>query len=428
MDRKGFGEPQGGAPMSWRQGGRRARRGDRDEPAPDQTAWLAELDETGENDEEDWARTLRDRRSLDPGASGGLQLPPAADQAPPPLAPEAPAAAAPAEPWAQAEPATTGLHPEPAEAGDRSGEWDVDWGTQDPLAGPTRAPDPDWSGWSLEPEPPLAWRAEGQPSTGSWPADPAGGTAVHGDPGSLPRTDPDEPWPNGPDGRAEGHTAGAPWPPAESSRDWEPSDNSWTWPVIEPPAATGGWETEPPPWMDDPPARPREPVAEAPAAAAWEAANEPWAPPPAVDEPATQAWPAPTGPARGRPESSAPPGPAAAEPASVWQPPPVPAPDPSAPPATATRAGPPAPTEPRGSERADRQEDRGGTSMEDPGGRARPAERDRPAGGRRARQAEERSRSSWPRVVAILSWIVLLMVICWFYVFPWLERVLPANF
>jgi hypothetical protein len=67
--------------------------------------------------------------------------------------------------------------------------------------------------------------------------------------------------------------------------------------------------------------------------------------------------------------------------------------------------------------------------MEDPGGRApAEAERDRPAGGRRTRQTEERSRSSWPRIVAILSWIVLLMVICWFYVFPWLERVLPANF
>jgi hypothetical protein len=30
--------------------------------------------------------------------------------------------------------------------------------------------------------------------------------------------------------------------------------------------------------------------------------------------------------------------------------------------------------------------------------------------------------------VAVISWIVLLMVVCWFYVFPWLERVLPENF
>jgi hypothetical protein len=40
----------------------------------------------------------------------------------------------------------------------------------------------------------------------------------------------------------------------------------------------------------------------------------------------------------------------------------------------------------------------------------------------------ERPRSSWPKVVAIVSWVVLLMVVCWFYVFPWLEQVLPENF
>jgi hypothetical protein len=44
----------------------------------------------------------------------------------------------------------------------------------------------------------------------------------------------------------------------------------------------------------------------------------------------------------------------------------------------------------------------------------------RPAGERRAR--------TWPRIVAVVSWIVLVMVVCWFYVFPWLERVLPENF
>jgi hypothetical protein len=30
--------------------------------------------------------------------------------------------------------------------------------------------------------------------------------------------------------------------------------------------------------------------------------------------------------------------------------------------------------------------------------------------------------------VAVIAWIVLLMVLCWYYVFPWLERVLPENF
>jgi hypothetical protein len=49
-----------------------------------------------------------------------------------------------------------------------------------------------------------------------------------------------------------------------------------------------------------------------------------------------------------------------------------------------------------------------------------PARRKRPAGERRAR--------AWPRIVAVISWIVLVMVVCWFYVFPWLERVLPESF
>jgi hypothetical protein len=31
-------------------------------------------------------------------------------------------------------------------------------------------------------------------------------------------------------------------------------------------------------------------------------------------------------------------------------------------------------------------------------------------------------------VVALISWIILLMVLCWFYVFPWLEKILPENF
>ena len=50
------------------------------------------------------------------------------------------------------------------------------------------------------------------------------------------------------------------------------------------------------------------------------------------------------------------------------------------------------------------------------------------AAGRRNRPAGERRARAWPRVVAIISWIVLLMVLCWYYVFPWLERVLPENF
>ncbi|HSK36974.1 MAG TPA: hypothetical protein VLA80_09575, partial [Actinomycetota bacterium] len=59
--------------MSWRgQGGRRAkgRRGDQD-PELDNTAWLAELEREAaqagdDEDEEDWASTLRGRRSPGP--------------------------------------------------------------------------------------------------------------------------------------------------------------------------------------------------------------------------------------------------------------------------------------------------------------------------------------------------------------------------
>jgi hypothetical protein len=47
---------------------------------------------------------------------------------------------------------------------------------------------------------------------------------------------------------------------------------------------------------------------------------------------------------------------------------------------------------------------------------------------RRNRPAGERQARAWPRIVAVISWIVLVMVVCWFYVFPWLERVLPENF
>jgi hypothetical protein len=49
-------------------------------------------------------------------------------------------------------------------------------------------------------------------------------------------------------------------------------------------------------------------------------------------------------------------------------------------------------------------------------------------GASRRRPAGERQARAWPRIVAIISWIVLVMVVCWFYVFPWLERVLPENF
>jgi hypothetical protein len=43
-------------------------------------------------------------------------------------------------------------------------------------------------------------------------------------------------------------------------------------------------------------------------------------------------------------------------------------------------------------------------------------------------ELDDRPHRAWPKVLAIVSWVVLLMVVCWFYVFPWLEGVLPENF
>jgi hypothetical protein len=51
-----------------------------------------------------------------------------------------------------------------------------------------------------------------------------------------------------------------------------------------------------------------------------------------------------------------------------------------------------------------------------------------PEGRRRRPTTGERRARSWPRIVAIIAWIVFLMVVCWYYIFPWLERVLPENF
>ena len=55
--------------------------------------------------------------------------------------------------------------------------------------------------------------------------------------------------------------------------------------------------------------------------------------------------------------------------------------------------------------------------------------------GRRLRQLEGRGQGRrvrharrWPFRVAVASWVVLFAVVCWLYVFPWLEGILPENF
>jgi len=55
--------------------------------------------------------------------------------------------------------------------------------------------------------------------------------------------------------------------------------------------------------------------------------------------------------------------------------------------------------------------------------------------GRRLRQLEGRSQGRrvrrsrrWPFRIAVAAWVVLFAVVCWLYVFPWLEGILPENF
>jgi hypothetical protein len=31
-------------------------------------------------------------------------------------------------------------------------------------------------------------------------------------------------------------------------------------------------------------------------------------------------------------------------------------------------------------------------------------------------------------VMAVAAWVVLFAVVCWLYIFPWLEGILPENF
>ncbi len=74
------------------------------------------------------------------------------------------------------------------------------------------------------------------------------------------------------------------------------------------------------------------------------------------------------------------------------------------------------------------QDDRSGNGL-DPGPRVHAGRSSRSAGARLLDDGDHVSqRARWPRVVALISWIILLMVLCWFYVFPWLEKILPENF
>jgi hypothetical protein len=182
--------------MSWRgQGGRRAKGRRGQDPEIDNTAWLAELEREAaqagdDEDEEDWASTLRGRRSNGPQPQSP-PAPPAAErggwdpQDPPPAAerdwaPQTPPPAPPAaEPgWAASPDPPSAPAPEydvygadPAGAG--SGAWPADPAPQvpgpaaDPASyAPGPAADPDWS-----------WRPPADDLFEAPPSDPAAGGA-----------------------------------------------------------------------------------------------------------------------------------------------------------------------------------------------------------------------------------------------------------
>jgi hypothetical protein len=439
---------------AWRGKRAKGRRGAQD-PESERSAWLAELEreavQADADDEEDWASTLRGRRSP--------TQPPAA--APPPARPPSP------EPsWMPpADPAPPppdyrllGMEPDPP----RSTGWDADPTPYDPPRSPPPAPDPDWASWRqpggerfddlrrsadpdpgreefgvprrsagpdpggydqrqpAEPEPDWrtpradpdegAWRPAGADTpTGAWsPAEPTGREpdypALFGElyrrsaaqqdpiweapPAAEPLPDPGQPDPP------------SAWPFEETTQSWEPSDRSFIWPADELPATSTDWDLPAAPsWLDEP-ASAQPP----PASALSPPAPGNGVPPPREAGPPPADWAAaiPTDvPAARR----------AADPGAVtraWRPDEAADVEPAVPlgtgPSPSARAAASAPAEPVDTRRTV------------------------PSQERRTRQDHERPGRTWPRVVAVISWIVLVMVVCWFYVFPWLERILPENF
>jgi hypothetical protein len=174
------------------------------------------------------------------------------------------------------------------------------------------------------------------------------------------------------------------WPFDDTTGTWEPSDRSFIWPAEEAPATSSEWEPSTPSWLDEPTAQPP----------TWQATPADTAPP-AASPVAPDDWAA--GIQSGVPPA-APAGRAGDAAARHWRQ------------DETVYAEPAVPLDANG--------------MAPP----RSAERIQMAEPADHWELYERPRARWPKVVAVVSWIVLLMVVCWFYVFPWLERVLPENF
>jgi hypothetical protein len=441
--------------VSWRGQGRRARgrRGDQD-AAADNTAWLEELEKAAaeQDDEEEWATKLRRRPRQDPEPPWADAAQPPAPSAPdrPGRAPELPRApvahdlgpypplgnepAAPPPPPARPAPdpgptrepdyRLLGMEPDTGPGGGWEADWaagspspgDVtaDWTPGDPAPRAASQPATDWSTWAPEAgasgyderydlgEP--DWRPAGpDAATGAWsPVEPIGREpdypALFGELNRRSAAQREALWdsPPAPEPHEDPGPAEPPapaWPFEETTGTWEPSDRSFIWPADELPATAGEWEPSTSSWLDEPAAQPptwppaagaATPGDLAPAAPGVDATPDDWAAgiqsgvPPAAggldqweSDPATRMW---------RPDEAV-----QAEPAVPLD-------------ANGRPPGSPIPDRVRMAEPADSWE------------------------------LYERPRSSWPRVVAVICWVVLLMVVCWFYVFPWLEQILPENF
>jgi hypothetical protein len=438
--------------------GRRARgrRGDQDANA-NNTAWLEELEKAAaeQDDEEEWASKLRRRRRprQDPDPPWADAAEPPAPSAPdrPGRAPELPRApvahdlspypplgdepAAPPPPPARPapDPGPTrepdypwlGMEPEPdtgsgggwgtdwAAEGSPSGDATADWTPADPASKAAGEPATDWSTWAPdagasgyerydlgEPD----WRPTGPDTdTGAWsPVDPVGREpdypALFGELNRRSAAQREALWdsPPAPEPYEDPGPAEPPapaWPFEETTGTWEPSDRSFIWPAEELPATTGDWEPSTPSWLDEPAAKP--PIW--PPAAGAATPGDPASAAPGVGA-APDDWAA--GIQSGVPPAAGGLGERESDPAAgMWRP------------DEAVEAEPAVPLDANGRPPA--------SSVADRVRMAEPAD---------SWELYERPRSTWPRVVAVISWIVLLMVVCWFYVFPWLEQVLPENF
>jgi hypothetical protein len=311
--------------------------------------------------------------------------------------------------WAPDGPGRGGLADFPEESGESRWGAPADLGvprSDAPRRGAPTDYDPGsggpWNGSSVDQDLGGDWRPAGSDTpTGAWsPGEPTGREpdypALFGELNRRRRPDPDPLWDSPPatEPAAEPGSFEPPapaWPFEETTQTWEPSDRSFIWPAEELPATTSDWEPSTSSWLDEPTTPP-------PTWAGTPAGNAaPGAPPPLP--PDDYDWaagihsgvpPVARGTGTGVEDDYA---------TRMWRPDEVVEAEPAVPLGAA-----------------------GQPPTRQAGARVQLAE-EAPEW-----ELEERPRRSWPKAVAIISWIVLLMVVCWFYVFPWLEGVLPENF